>query len=263
MPTCARSTSGACGPKPAVHEARDLPRTSRFSAQELKVRRETLLEQFAATRLELADVVAALVAGGRRRRPGSSGWRSLARRSSGSAQVNLAAIDEFTRAVRAQGLPRPPVRRPHRRADDARGRDPQDRPRNPQRASRTPSTASTPASRRSSRGCSAAATPTSSWPATTCSSRGRGHGAAAGQAQQLHLPALGRREGADRRGAGVLDLRAEPGAVLPAGRGGRAARREQRRPLLRDRARDVRAGCSSSSSRTTRPRWSWPTSCSA
>ena len=46
--------------------------------------------------------------------------------------------------------------------------------------------------------------------------RGRGHGASAGQAQQHHLAALGRREGADRGGAGVLDLRSEPGAVLPA-----------------------------------------------
>ena len=53
--------------------------------------------------------------------------------------------------------------------------------------------------------------------------RGR-HGAAAGQAEQHHPPAVGRREGADRGRAGVLDLRPEPRAVLPAGRGGRAAR---------------------------------------
>ncbi len=49
-------------------------------------------------------------------------------------------------------------------------------------------------------------------------------------------------EGADRRGAGVLDLRPESRAVLSAGRGGRAARRAQRRPLLRHREGHVRAG---------------------
>ena len=76
-------------------------------------------------------------------------------------------------------------------------------------------------------------------------------------------PAVGRREGADGGGAGVLDLRPQPGAVLPAGRGRRAAGRAQRRPLLRHRARDVRRACSSSSSPTTRRRWSWPRSCSA
>ena len=52
----------------------------------------------------------------------------------------------------------------------------------------------------------------------------RRHGAAARQEEQHHPPAVGRREGADRGGAGVLDLRPEPGAVLPARRGGRAAR---------------------------------------
>ena len=64
-------------------------------------------------------------------------------------------------------------------------------------------------------------------------------GAAAGQAQQHHQSAVGRREGADRGRAGVRDLRSESGAVLPAGRGRCAARRQQHRPLLRHRARDV------------------------
>ena len=59
------------------------------------------------------------------------------------------------------------------------------------------------------------------------------HGASARQARTAHLAAVRRREGADRGRAGVLDLPAESGAVLPAGRGGRAARRGQRRPLLR------------------------------
>jgi chromosome segregation protein len=52
-----------------------------------------------------------------------------------------------------------------------------------------------------------------------------GDGASAGQAQQHDQPAVGRREGADRGRAGVRDLRSEPGAVLPARRGRRAARR--------------------------------------
>ena len=47
--------------------------------------------------------------------------------------------------------------------------------------------------------------------------RRRRHGAAARQEEQHHPPAVGRREGADRGGAGVLDLRSQPGAVLPAG----------------------------------------------
>ena len=57
--------------------------------------------------------------------------------------------------------------------------------------------------------------------------RGRaGDGAAAGQAQHQHPPAVGRREGADRHRAGVLAVPAQPGAVLPARRGRRAARRQ-------------------------------------
>ena len=106
-----------------------------------------------------------------------------------------------------------------------------------------------------------------------CLSRADGRGAGggrrlrdgppAGQAQQHHPPVVGWRKGADRGGAGVLDFRSEPGAVLPAGRGGCPARREQRRPLLRHRARNVAAACSSFSSLTTRPPWNWPRSWSA
>jgi chromosome segregation protein len=58
------------------------------------VRRETLLEQFAATRLELQDVVAALVA-----EANVTGWESRLAEASDKierlGQVNLAAIDEF------------------------------------------------------------------------------------------------------------------------------------------------------------------------
>jgi chromosome segregation protein len=78
----------------AVQEARDLLETVRFSVQELRVRRETLLEQFATTRLQLADVVAALVAAAN-----VAGWElrlaETAEKIERLGQVNLAAIDEF------------------------------------------------------------------------------------------------------------------------------------------------------------------------
>ncbi|MCK7496246.1 MAG: hypothetical protein MZW92_38950 [Comamonadaceae bacterium] len=63
--------------------------------------------------------------------------------------------------------------------------------------------------------------------------RRAGDGAAARQAQQHDPPAVRRREGADRDRAGVRAVQAEPGAVLPARRGRRAARRRQHRALLR------------------------------
>ena len=63
-----------------------------------------------------------------------------------------------------------------------------------------------------------------------------------GKRVSQHLAAVRRREGADRGGAGVRDLPAQSGAVLPARRGRRAAGRGQRRPLQRDGHRDERAG---------------------
>jgi chromosome segregation protein len=78
----------------AVQDARDLLENVKFSVQELKVRRESLLEQFAATRLQLTDVVAALV-------PEADvvGWEQRLAETSEKierlGQVNLAAIDEF------------------------------------------------------------------------------------------------------------------------------------------------------------------------
>jgi chromosome segregation protein len=82
------------GTESAVQEARDLLENVKFSVQELRVRRETLLEQFAATRLELQDVVAALVA-----EANVTGWESRLAEASDKierlGQVNLAAIDEF------------------------------------------------------------------------------------------------------------------------------------------------------------------------
>jgi len=82
------------GTESAVQDARDLLENVKFSVQELRVRRETLLEQFAATRLELQDVVAALVA-----EANVTGWESALAETSDKierlGQVNLAAIDEF------------------------------------------------------------------------------------------------------------------------------------------------------------------------
>jgi chromosome segregation protein len=78
----------------AVQDARDLLENVKFSVQELKVRRESLLEQFVATRLELTDVVAALVP-----EADVTGWEQRLAETSEKierlGQVNLAAIDEF------------------------------------------------------------------------------------------------------------------------------------------------------------------------
>jgi chromosome segregation protein len=78
----------------AVQDARDLLENVKFSVQELRLRRETLLEQFAATRLELAEVSAALVA-----EADVTAWEQrlaeLADKIERLGQVNLAAIDEF------------------------------------------------------------------------------------------------------------------------------------------------------------------------
>jgi chromosome segregation protein len=78
----------------AVNEARELLENVKFSVQELKVRRESLMEQFAHTRLVLAEVVAALVA-----EADVAGWEQrlleTSERIERLGQVNLAAIDEF------------------------------------------------------------------------------------------------------------------------------------------------------------------------
>jgi chromosome segregation protein len=78
----------------AVQDARDLLENVRFSVQELRLRRETLLEQFAATRLDLSEVTAALVA-----EANVVAWEQRLAETSEKidrlGQVNLAAIDEF------------------------------------------------------------------------------------------------------------------------------------------------------------------------
>jgi chromosome segregation protein len=82
------------GAEAAVQDARDLLENVKFSVQELRLRRESLFEQFAATRHELAEVTAALdpaadiVAWEQRLAETSERIERL-------GQVNLAAIDEF------------------------------------------------------------------------------------------------------------------------------------------------------------------------
>jgi len=82
------------GAQAAVQDARDLLENVRFSVQELRLRRESLLEQFATTRLELAEVATALD-------PAADvvTWEQrlaeVSEKIERLGQVNLAAIDEF------------------------------------------------------------------------------------------------------------------------------------------------------------------------
>ncbi|MFO1407349.1 MAG: chromosome segregation protein SMC [Steroidobacteraceae bacterium] len=82
------------GTEAAVQEARDALENVKFSVQELRLRREALLEQFTATKLEIGDVTAALppeaaVA------PWEVRLAETAEKIERLGQVNLAAIDEF------------------------------------------------------------------------------------------------------------------------------------------------------------------------
>ena len=78
----------------SVNEARELLESVKFSVQELKVRRESLLEQFTLTRLDLAEIVAALL-----EEANVAGWEQrlveTGEKIERLGQVNLAAIDEF------------------------------------------------------------------------------------------------------------------------------------------------------------------------
>jgi chromosome segregation protein len=82
------------GAEAAVQDARDLLENVKFSVQELRVRRESLLEQFGTTRLELAEVTAALV-----EEASVATWEQRLAEAGEKierlGQVNLAAIDEF------------------------------------------------------------------------------------------------------------------------------------------------------------------------
>jgi len=78
----------------SVGDARELLENVRFSVQELRLRRETLLEQFAQTKLELAEITAALV-----EEANVPEWEARLAETSEKIErlgpVNLAAIDEF------------------------------------------------------------------------------------------------------------------------------------------------------------------------
>jgi chromosome segregation protein len=82
------------GTEAAVEEARSALENVRFTVQELRLRRETLTEQFAQTRLELQDVVAALVEDA-----SVPVWEQRLAETGEKIErlgaVNLAAIDEF------------------------------------------------------------------------------------------------------------------------------------------------------------------------
>ncbi len=77
-----------------VNEAREAIETARLAAQESRVRREALAEQFAETRFELAEVLAGLVAEAE-----VPDWETRLQALRGDieklGQVNLAAIDEL------------------------------------------------------------------------------------------------------------------------------------------------------------------------
>ena len=78
----------------AVEEARRVLDDVRLAAQELRVRRESLLEQFQATQFELEAVLAALIA-----QANVPAWEQTLKEITDKierlGQVNLAAIDEF------------------------------------------------------------------------------------------------------------------------------------------------------------------------
>ena len=123
-----------------VEAARAALDDARLAAQQVRVRRESIAEQLAATSFELP----ALLAGPRRRRRPRSTGRRICTETNGKNRAPGPGEPRRHRrvqgAVRAQGIPRPAVQGPHRRARDARVGDAQDRPRDPRRASRKPST---------------------------------------------------------------------------------------------------------------------------
>ena len=141
-----------------VDEVRGAMEQARLAAQEVRVRRESLAEQFSATHYELAAVLDGLAP-----EATIATWeQSLAetvRAHSAPRFGEPGGHRGVQGAVGAQGISRPAVRRSHRGARDARERDSPHRQGDAGSASRTRSIASTPDSRRSSRASSAAGTP--------------------------------------------------------------------------------------------------------
>ena len=85
------------GAEGRVNEAREAMEQARLAAQETRVRRETLAEQFAATQFDLAEVTQSLAAEAE-----TSGWETRLAETRADidklGQVNLAAIDELTQS---------------------------------------------------------------------------------------------------------------------------------------------------------------------
>ncbi len=224
----------------AVQDARDLLENVKFSVQELRLRRETLLEQFAATRLELAEVVAALAP-----EADVTAWEQrlaeTAEKIERLGQVNLAAIDEFKeQSERKEYLDRQFTDLTDALAtleDAIRRIDRETRSRFQDTFDRVNAGLKEKFPRLFGGGTAYLELVGEDVLESGVAIMAR----PPGQAEQLDQHAVRRREGPHGRGARVLDLRAQPGTVLPARRGGRPARREQRRAILRDRARDVGA----------------------
>ncbi len=245
-----------------VTTAREQMEEARLAAQESRVRREGIAEQFSATGFDLAETTSALAADAN-----TLTWEDqlVAVRQSIEklGQVNLAAIDE----LREQGERQTYLDRQYNDLRDALDTlDEAMRKIEKETRSRFEDTFN-----RINDGLK------EKFPRLF----GGGHAylelvgddvLSAGVAVMARPPGKrnvtisqlsGGEESAHRRGPRVLHFRPESGAVLPPGRGGRAARRAQRRPLLRHRPRDVEPRAVHLHHPTTRPPWSWPRSSSA
>ena len=94
MAPCVRSTKSVSTPRSRVNTARAGVEQARMLAQESRVRREGLIEQFAATRFDLAEILAGLAADA-----AVAAWEESLNTARADleklGQVNLAAIDEL------------------------------------------------------------------------------------------------------------------------------------------------------------------------
>ena len=224
-----------------LNEQRERVAELRLREQEHRIRAQSLTSAIVEAGFELESLLGSAARGSRSDPVAGRSRRS--RTEDPPPRAGQPRRDPGIRGtVAAQELPRRAVERPRHRAGDARRRDQEDRqgdaralqgdlrPRQHRRAGTVPA----PVRRRPG-----APGPHRRRPALD---RRDDHGAPARQARQLDLAAVGRREGDDRGGAGVRDLPPQSGAVLPARRGRRTARRSECRPLLRDGVGDERTG---------------------
>ena len=261
--SCAAPTSARLGHEHALQPLRDThQRKLQLEEQAAQLGGAQYLEQLTRPSADL-EALGAEHRGGQRQARRACRARSTAlnREIAALGAVNLAALEELGQARERKTFLDAQTADLTEAIDDARRRDPQDRPRDARPAAARPSTRSTSTSAACSRALFGGGNAQARDDRRRDPRRRRaGDGAAAGQEEQHHPPAVGRREGADRDRAGVRDLPAQPGAVLPARRGRRAARRRQHRALLPSSSPRCRKARSSSSSATTRSRWRWPSS---